>query len=112
MNTIDHQSLLLQMRMLAARSQGLQEAAAPAAPASAQSGGVDFGNALKSALDKVNETQKTARSLTDKFDAGDPKVDMAEVMVALQKANVSFQAVTQVRNKLVSAYQDIMNMPI
>jgi len=112
MNTIDHQSLLLQMRMLAARSQGLQELTAPAATPDAKATGVDFGHALKSALDKVNETQKTARALSDKFDAGDPKIDMAEVMVAIQKANVSFQAVTQVRNKLVSAYQDVMNMPI
>jgi len=111
MNTIDHQSLLLQMRLLAARTQGLQETTAAATPA-AQAGGVDFGQALKSALDRVNDTQQTARALSDKFDAGDPKIDMAEVMVAIQKANVSFQAVTQVRNKLVSAYQDIMNMPI
>lgn len=107
MTTIDHQSLLLQMRMLAARSQGLQEMAA-----ARQTAGVDFGQALKTALDKVNDTQQTARALSDKFDAGDPKIDMAEVMIAIQKANVSFQAVTQVRNKLVSAYQDIMNMPI
>ncbi|MGE3775101.1 MAG: flagellar hook-basal body complex protein FliE [Gammaproteobacteria bacterium] len=112
MNTIDHQSLLLQMRMLAARAQGLQETTVPAATPAAQAGGVDFGQALKSALDRVNDTQQTARALSDKFDAGDPKIDMAEVMVAIQKANVSFQAVTQVRNKLVSAYQDIMNMPI
>ena len=112
MNTIDHQSLLLQMRMLAARSQGMQEMAAPTAAPAQKPGGVDFGQALKTALDKVNDTQQTARALSDKFDAGDPKIDMAEVMVAIQKANVSFQAVTQVRNKLVSAYQDIMNMPI
>ena len=110
MNTIDHQSLLLQMRALATRAQGIQDT--PAAPPGAAPGGVDFGKALKNALDEVNQTQQTARSLSDKFDAGDPKVDMAEVMIALQKANVSFQAVTQVRNKLVSAYQDIMNMPI
>lgn len=113
MNTIDHQSLLLQMRAMASRAQGVQDApAGAAAPGAAAPGGVDFGKALKSALDNVNETQKTARALSEKFDAGDPKIDMAEVMVAIQKANVSFQAVTQVRNKLVSAYQDIMNMPI
>jgi len=114
MNTIDHQSLLLQLRAMASRAQGVQDApaAGAAAPGAAAPGGVDFGKALKSALDNVNETQKTARALSEKFDAGDPKIDMAEVMVAIQKANVSFQAVTQVRNKLVSAYQDIMNMPI
>jgi|LNFM01.1.fsa_nt_gb flagellar hook-basal body complex protein FliE len=115
MNTIDHQSLLLQMRALAARAQGIQDTA-PAAPAAAPGAGsperVDFSKVLKSALDNVNETQQKAGNLSQKFDAGDPKVDMAEVMVAIQKANVSFQAVTQVRNKLVSAYQDIMNMPV
>lgn len=110
MNTIDHQSLLLQMRALAARAQGVPDA--PAVGGAAATGSVDFGNVLKTALEKVNETQQTARALSEKFETGDPKVDMAEVMVAIQKANVSFQAVTQVRNKLVSAYQDIMNMPI
>ena len=115
MNTIDHQSLLLQMRALAARAQGIQEAA-PTMPAATPGGGaperVDFSKVLKSALDNVNEAQQKSGQLSQKFEAGDPKVDMAEVMVAIQKANVSFQAVTQVRNKLVSAYQDIMNMPV
>jgi flagellar hook-basal body complex protein FliE len=112
MNTIDHQSLLLQMRALAVRAQGIQDAPGLAPASAPAAGGADFGNVLKNALDKVNETQKSASGLSAKFEAGDPKVDMAEVMVAIQKANVSFQAVTQVRNKLVSAYQDIMNMPI
>jgi flagellar hook-basal body complex protein FliE len=114
MNTIDHQSLLLQMRALASRAQGIQDAPTglPAAAAGGAADRVDFSKVLKNALDNVNETQQSASRLTSQFDAGDPKVDMAEVMVAIQKANVSFQAVTQVRNKLVSAYQDIMNMPI
>jgi flagellar hook-basal body complex protein FliE len=116
-NTIDQQSLLIQMRALAARAQGLQDVpaatpAAPASPAPGQANRVDFGDVFKNALDKVNETQQTASRLSSRFEAGDPKVDVAQVMIAMQKANVSFQAVTQVRNKLVSAYQDIMNMPI
>jgi flagellar hook-basal body complex protein FliE len=112
-NTIDQQSLLLQMRALAARAQSVREtpAAAPAvAPPAA--GRVDFGDVFKNALDRVNQTQQTATRLGSRFEAGDPKVEVAEVMIAMQKANVSFQAATQVRNKLVSAYQDIMNMPI
>lgn len=112
MNTIDHQSLLLQMRLLAARAEGLHDGASLRGASAAPADGADFGQALKSALDKVNETQQAARTLSDRFDAGDPQVDMAAVMIAIQKANVSFQAVTQVRNKLVAAYQDIMNMPI
>ncbi len=114
MNTIDHQSLLLQMRALASRAHGIQDAptALPTATANGSAERVDFSKVLKNALENVNETQQKAGNLTQKFDSGDPKVDMAEVMIAIQKANVSFQAVTQVRNKLVSAYQDVMNMPI
>ncbi|MGD9601973.1 MAG: flagellar hook-basal body complex protein FliE [Gammaproteobacteria bacterium] len=107
MNTIDANGLLLQMRALAARAQAgatLHETAS-ARPA-------DFQGLLTRALAGVNETQQDARVLAERFDRGDPKVDLSEVMIASQKANVSFQAVTQVRNKLVSAYQDIMNMPI
>jgi flagellar hook-basal body complex protein FliE len=53
-----------------------------------------------------------AGQLAESFSAGDPGVDLAQVMVALQKASVSFQAMTQVRNKLVDAYRDIMSMPV
>lgn len=108
MNTIDANGLLEQMRALATRAQGLggvENAAAPAA-------GVDFKSMLKNAVDHVNETQLQARKLSEGFERGEPNIDIAEVMVSMQKANVSFQAITQVRNKLVSAYQDIMNMPI
>lgn len=109
MNTIDHSGLLLQMRALAARAQGSGELSPVAAPAAR---GVDFSNALKTALDGVNASQQTAKALSERFEKGDPKVDLSQVMISMQKANVSFQAVTQVRNKLVGAYQDIMNMPI
>jgi flagellar hook-basal body complex protein FliE len=50
--------------------------------------------------------------MATRFEMGDPKVDLSQVMISQQKANISFQAVSQVRNKLVSAYQEIMNMPI
>ncbi len=107
MNAIDPNGLLIQLRALAARSQGVNEfsGAAQAAPGS-------FQGMLSKALTSVSHTQQTASALSDRFDRGDPKVDLSEVMIAAQKANVSFQAVTQVRNKLVTAYQEIMNMPI
>jgi flagellar hook-basal body complex protein FliE len=73
---------------------------------------VDFGAVLKSAIDQVNGYQATANKLTDAFEAGEPGVNLSEVMIATQKASVSFQAATQVRNKLVDAYKDIMNMPM
>jgi len=50
--------------------------------------------------------------MTREFSAGDPDVKLQDVMVNLQKASLSFQQMVQVRNRLVSAYQDIMNMPV
>ena len=72
----------------------------------------DFSNVLKNSIEKVSEIQKNAGEMATRFEMGDKDVDVAEVMVNLQKANVSFQAMTQVRNRLVSAYQEIMNMQI
>jgi flagellar hook-basal body complex protein FliE len=114
MNPIDNSSLLLQMRALAARAQsGINDAPKIGeAGAAGAAGGVDFSRVLRSALDNVSATQEVAQSLSSRFEAGDPKVDLSQVMISMQKANVSFQAVTQVRNKLVSAYQEIMSMPI
>ena len=106
MNEIDPNTLLVQMRAMAAKAGGVESAR----PAEKPDG--DFKTLLHQALDHVNEQKMTADRLTDAFERGDPDIDVAEVMIALQKANVSFQAITQVRNRLVSAYQDIMNMPI
>jgi len=72
----------------------------------------DFGQLMEAAVNKVNSTQKAAGALQNAYQTGDPNVDITEVMVASQKASVSFQAMLQVRNKLVEAYRDVMNMPI
>ena len=71
-----------------------------------------FGQMLKSAVDSVNESQMTSAELQRAYELGEEGVDLTEVMIQMQKASVSFEAMTQVRNRLVSAYQDIMNMPI
>jgi len=71
-----------------------------------------FGNLLNNALNGVNAVQQDANTLTRAYELGEPGVDLTRVMIASQKANISFQAALQVRNKLVTAYQDIMNMPI
>lgn len=105
-NTINADTLLTQMRAMAAQAQG------KSAETSSATGQADFSDILKQSVDKVNETQKSANSLAEAFQAGDSNVQVSEVMVALQKSNVSFQAMLQVRNKLVSAYQDIMNMQV
>ena len=72
----------------------------------------DFSNMLKGAIDKVNEVQKESGELKTSFLKGDPTVDLAQVMITSQKATIAFQAMTQVRNKLVDAYKDVMNMPV
>jgi flagellar hook-basal body complex protein FliE len=77
---------------------------APAAPA--------FGALLKQGIDAVNKSQQTSSALTDAWERGTPGVDLAQVMIESQKASVSFRALTEVRNRLVTAYQDIMNMSI
>lgn len=114
---VDIQNVLNQMRVL--KSQVQQGVAAPDAmggmvgnaPVSKVEPG-SFGNLLKRAVDGVNETQSTAKNMAAAYERGDPTVDLPQVMIGLQKASVSFQAMTQVRNKLVSAYEDISKMPI
>lgn len=78
----------------------------------AEAGKGEFQSALMQAIDKTNEMQMNAAALAARYEQGDPQVDLSEVMISLQKSSVSFQALTQVRNRVVSAYQDIMNMPI
>ncbi|MDD5216042.1 MAG: flagellar hook-basal body complex protein FliE [Methylococcales bacterium] len=74
--------------------------------------GIDFGTILKDAINDVNEKQQVSSNMKAAFEAGDKTMNLAEVMVASQKASVSFQGLTQVRNKLVEAYKDVMNMPM
>lgn len=105
MNDIDTTRLISQLRTMAAQAQGMS-------PPAARTSGADFSGMLKSAVNQVNESQQAAGKLSAAFATGDTKADISEVMVALQKASVSFQAMTQVRNKLVAAYQDIMNMQV
>lgn len=84
----------------------------PAGQGTPAAGGVDFAEVLQTALQDVSAAQQEARSMAQEFSAGDPDVKLQDVMVNLQKASLSFQQMVQVRNRLVSAYQDIMNMPV
>lgn len=109
MNTTEVQQVLSQIRALQTQAAGRPAAAGPVAPAS---GTGSFGALMKSALDNVNGTQAAAQKLQESFERGDSSTDLASVMLASSKAQVSFKAVVEVRNRLVSAYQDIMNMPL
>ena len=78
----------------------------------AEPGRPDFAAMLKSSIDQVNATQKQAESMATAFETGAKYVQLHDVMISLAKANVSFQQMVQVRNRLVSAYHDIMNMQV
>jgi flagellar hook-basal body complex protein FliE len=71
-----------------------------------------FAAVLKQGIDSVNQAQLRATDVATAFEKGAPGVELSQVMLEMQKANVSFRAVTEVRNRLVNAYQEIMNMPI
>ena len=76
------------------------------------SAGGNFSGIIKSAIDNVNQTSKIATKMTAAVEAGDRSVSVVDTMVALQKARIQSQALMQVRNKVLSAYKDIMNMPV
>lgn len=92
-----------------ALARGAAAGPAPAAPAATKP--ASFADTLEGALKSVNETQDQAAKLSDSYERGET-VDIAKVMLARQQASVSFEATLQVRNKLLSAYKDIMSMPV
>lgn len=71
-----------------------------------------FSDMFSDAINAVNDTQKTSGALAKAYERGDTGVTLTQVMVASEKSSVSFKALTEVRNKLVEAYQDVMNMSI
>jgi flagellar hook-basal body complex protein FliE len=114
MDSMRIDDVLAQMRATKARiQQGVTPATREAgATKLAKSNGIDFAEALKTSLDRVNSMQLDARQAANAYSAGSKTVDLGDVMVSLQKSTIAFQATVQVRNRLVSAYQEIMNMQI
>lgn len=106
-------SILSQIRAHEMRMRGAAGDAAPGnaiAPAATPAPG--FQQTLARAIDDVSRTQHQAGELQRAFELGDPRADLARVMVAMQQSQVAFRATVEVRNRLVQAYQDVMNMPI
>ena len=113
----DINQVLSEMRALKSRAQGFEsanssvdkvnsihEASALESP--------DFQQLLSSAVEQVNSVQKQSSNLAEAFQLGDPNVTLSQVVVASEKASVAFEAMSEVRNRLVKAYEDIMKMPI
>lgn len=103
---IEFNRLMLDMRAMQADAMARPAVAAPEVGASS------FADMLGGAINKVADVQGASSQLATAFEIGKSGVDLTDVMIASQKASVSFQALTQVRNKLVQAYQDIMQMPV
>lgn len=111
MDTRGIEQMLSAMRSTATQAAG-SAVATPTAGDSGSTGGVEFSQVLKNSIDQVNQLKQQADKMAEGFVAGESNQNLHEVMIALQTASISFQEMVQVRNKLVSAYQDIMNMQV
>jgi flagellar hook-basal body complex protein FliE len=106
MSSMQIQQVLAEMRALQARASGSPVETAPAA------GSVDFASLLKNSVDQIASMQNQASALAGAYEAGDKSVDLTKVMLEVQKADLAFRAMTQVRNKLIDAYTQVMNMSV
>lgn len=114
---MDIQNVLAQMRTMKLQAQGPEALARADKPDTTaigrpQESTSNFGEMMTNALDTVNEFQKESGRLRTAVESGDESVTLTQAMIASQKASVAFQSVSEARNKLVSAYEKIMNMPI
>jgi len=105
---VEFNRLMLDMRSMQMDAMSMPKVAGTPQVAGTSS----FADMLGQAVNKVSDTQQASSQLATAFEVGKSGVDLTDVMIASQKASVSFTALTQVRNKLVQAYQDIMQMPV
>lgn len=113
-SSTDINAVLQQMRQIRDQSKQISSLAPTALEGpdkASTTSRADFGGALKGAIDTVNDLQKTAGAGQTAFAAG-TETNLVKVMIDSQKSSVGFQAMVQVRNRMVTAYQDIMKMPI
>ncbi len=103
-------AMVAQLKAAAAKMEGGTGNVVSGVPSGAPK--LDFADALKSSLDQVSAAQSASQEMGKKFAMGDDSVNLSDMMISMQKASISFQTTIQVRNKLVSAYHDIMNMQI
>jgi flagellar hook-basal body complex protein FliE len=109
MTMIDVNSVLLQMRRI---SSNIEMPALRGVGEAETTEKSSFGDLLKQSIGSVAQSQDKAGKMAASFERGDPGIDLAQVMIQGQKADLSFRAMTEVRNKLVDAYKEIMNMSV
>ena len=111
MSSLQIQQVLAEMRALQARASGAAETQ-QGQPLAAGTQPVDFASLLKGTVDHIAAMQNQATSLAESYEAGDKSVDLTKVMLEVQKAGLAFRAMTEVRNKLVDAYTQVMQMSV
>lgn len=79
---------------------------------SSQAGAPNFSNVLSEALQSVHQVQQEAKVLQQAYQQGSPDVGLEETMIAMNKASLSFQMLAQARNRVVAAYNEVMNMQV
>lgn len=106
MSDIGINEVIAQMRVMASAAQG--------GNSDVRATDVDgnFATLMQDSLESVNATMMEAKAKATAFETGDPNVSLTEVMIASQRASLEFQAVTEVRNKLLTAYQEVMSMQV
>jgi len=121
MSNMNIQQVIAQMRVLEAQSQlqvapnaGVDKLVANGLSVDETNGvqKTEFSDVLANSINSMNDNLMKAGAMADEFQKGNSNITMAELMINMEKASVSFQAMTSVRNKLLTAYQDIMNMPV
>ena len=116
MSSMEINRVLSEMRALQARvgplSGSREASAASGALTPAATPATDFAALMKSSVDKVAGMQNEAKALSVAYESGDRSVDLTKVMLEVQKAGLAFRAMTEVRNKLIDAYHEVMNMQV
>ena len=107
MSDMSVDQVLAQMRVLAAKAQGVQNINETQQPQAS-----NFSEMLGASINAVNDAQKMSGDLKRRFETGDQSVSMVDVAVASEKAKIAFTAMTEVRSKLVEAYKEVMSMPV
>ncbi len=108
---VDTRSVLALRAQILQRSNNLSHIAAAADARAAPAQAPRFDTAMADALKSVSAVQDDASNASAAYERGDSH-DLASVMIARQKASIAFEATLQVRNKLLSAYKDVMSMPL
>ncbi|NEX20115.1 flagellar hook-basal body complex protein FliE [Thiorhodococcus mannitoliphagus] len=112
MSEMQIQSVLQQMRALSQSGRIEGSASAGEVKEARQADGVDFASNLQEAIRGVNEVQQESSVMQTQFELGEENVSLPQVMIAMNKASIAFEATNQVRNRLLSAYQEVMSMQV